>query len=59
MTDHQIELKESEKADLMEKEEPLKPYLKPYLEEMGDLRNLTLGPSPGIGESGFPMVFKA
>jgi hypothetical protein len=24
-----------------------KPYLKPYLEELGDLRNLTLGGSPG------------
>ena len=29
-----------------------KPYRKPQLEELGDLRTLTLGGSPGIGDSG-------
>ena len=29
-----------------------KPYRKPQLEVLGDLRSLTLGGSPGIGESG-------
>jgi hypothetical protein len=29
-----------------------KQYLKPILEELGDLRTLTLGGSPGVGESG-------
>ncbi len=30
----------------------LKPYVKPLLEPLGDLRSLTLGGSPGGGESG-------
>lgn len=29
-----------------------KPYHKPILEEMGDLRTLTLGGSPGYGDLG-------
>ncbi len=29
-----------------------KPYHKPQLEELGDLRTLTLGGSPGAGDSG-------
>lgn len=29
-----------------------KPYLKPFLTPLGDLRSLTLGGSPGIGDSG-------
>jgi hypothetical protein len=28
------------------------PYCKPILEELGDLRTLTLGGSPGAGDSG-------
>ena len=41
---------------------PRKPYHKPQLEELGDLRALTLGGSPGIGDSGmgypeFPIGF--
>lgn len=35
-----------------------KPYRKPQLEVWGDLRDLTLGPSPGVGESGQPGLFK-
>lgn len=35
-----------------------KPYRKPQLTLWGDLRDLTLGPSPGIGESGQPGLFK-
>ena len=35
------------------------PYRKPVLTEYGDLRDRTLGPSPGIGESGNPAVFRA
>jgi hypothetical protein len=31
-----------------------KPYRKPRLESLGDLRSLTLGGSIGIGESGSP-----
>lgn len=31
---------------------PRKPYHKPRLIEMGDLRTLTLGGSPGAGDSG-------
>jgi hypothetical protein len=29
-----------------------KPYRKPHLEELGDLRSMTLGGSPGINDSG-------
>ncbi len=36
-----------------------KPYAPPRLTAYGDLRTLTLGPSPGIGESGNPAVFRA
>ncbi len=36
-----------------------KPYSPPRLITYGDLRTLTLGPSPGIGESGNPAVFRA
>jgi hypothetical protein len=35
------------------------PYRKPVLTEYGDLREMTLGPSPGIGESGNPAVFRS
>jgi hypothetical protein len=31
-----------------------KPYVKPRLIELGDLRSLTLGASPGLFESGPP-----
>jgi len=31
---------------------PRKFYRKPYLQELGDLRSLTLGGSPGAGDSG-------
>lgn len=33
-------------------DQPRKPYKKPCLEELGDLRTLTLGPSPGPFDSG-------
>lgn len=41
------------------KARPKKPYRRPQLLLWGDLRDLTLGPSPGIGESGNPALFKA
>jgi hypothetical protein len=31
---------------------PRKPYAGPVLEPLGDLRNITLGTSLGVGESG-------
>jgi hypothetical protein len=34
------------------KHRPRKPYHRPGLEKLGDLRTLTLGGSPGTGESG-------
>lgn len=41
---------------------PRRPYLSPRLVELGDLRSLTLGGSPGAGDSGIgsprkPLVF--
>ncbi len=38
---------------------PKRPYEPPRLVLFGDLRTLTLGPSPGIGESGNPALFKS
>ena len=37
---------------------PKKPYHRPQLTLWGDLRDITLGPSPGVGESGTPGMFK-
>lgn len=36
-----------------------RPYHPPRLTLLGDLREVTLGPSSGIGESGNPVVFRA
>lgn len=36
-----------------------KQYSSPHLVSYGDVRDLTLGPSPGVGESGNPAVFRA
>lgn len=35
-----------------------KPYARPKLENFGDLRDITLGPSPGLNESGNPYTLK-
>jgi len=35
-----------------------KPYERPALRELGDVRGITLGGSPGAGESGFTTLFK-
>ncbi len=38
---------------------PLRPYRKPCLAVFGDVRDATLGsPTPGIGDSGNPSLFK-
>ena len=31
-------------------------YARPQLEILGDLRNLTLGGTPGVGDSGNPLI---
>ncbi len=36
-----------------------RPYTPPRLTRLGDLHDVTLGPSAGIGESGNPVVFRA
>ena len=38
---------------------PRRPYQPPRLVRYGDVRDVTLGPSPGVGESGAPGVLKA
>jgi hypothetical protein len=38
--------------ELEKNEKTRKPYRKPQLGSLGDLRSLTLGGSPGTGESG-------
>lgn len=35
-----------------------KPWRAPFLRRLGDLRGLTLGPSPGLGESANPSTFR-
>jgi len=35
-----------------------RPYAPPRLEALGDLRTLTLGGSPGLGDSGDPLNFE-
>lgn len=35
-----------------------KPYEKPQLRVLGDLRGMTFGPSPGIGDSVLPATRK-
>jgi len=37
---------------------PRKRWSAPRLRRHGDLRSLTLGPSPGTGESGNPAIFR-
>jgi len=42
--------------------QPRRPYMSPRLVDLGDLRSLTLGGSPGAGDSGIgsprkPLVF--
>ncbi len=52
-----MENQEPEKAPQMaEKIEPRKPYSPPKLEEYGDVRELTLGPSKGVGDSTNPLT---
>jgi hypothetical protein len=46
----QSEIKILTKKD--QSEPPRKPYLAPKLEEIGDLRSLTLGGTPGTGDTG-------
>ena len=35
-----------------------KPYRTPSLQKFGNIREVTLGGSPGLGDSGFPTVFR-
>lgn len=35
-----------------------RPYRAPRLTLYGDVRDLTMGPSDGIGESGMPLLFR-
>lgn len=37
---------------------PKRPYRSPRLETLGDVRSLTLGGSPGVGDSGDPFNFE-
>lgn len=46
------EIPEAKQTPLLVADRTLKPYHKPWLLELGDLRTLTLGGSPGVGDSG-------
>lgn len=53
------EAKASDRISAVPTGEPRRPYTRPRLEELGTLFDLTLGPSPGVGESGSPTIFRA
>jgi hypothetical protein len=36
-----------------------RPYARPEIAELGDVRTVTLGPSAGQGESGSPLTLRA
>ena len=38
--------------------QPKKRYQKPRLTHRGDVRDVTMGPTPGVGESGNPTNFR-
>lgn len=38
---------------------PKRPYRSPRLIALGELLDVTMGPSPGLGESGNPAVFRS
>lgn len=38
---------------------PRAPWQTPRIEILGDLRQLTMGPSPGTGDSANPAIFQA
>lgn len=46
-----------ETSSSIESSKPKKPYEKPELICYGDVRDITLGPSPGFGESGAGVFF--
>lgn len=52
------QLVSSTHAAASHEELPKKAYRRPRLTLWGDLRDVTLGPSPGVGESGTPGMFK-
>ena len=45
-------------VDAVIENRPKKPYQKPRLIHHGDVRDVTMGPTPGIGESGAPSNFR-
>ena len=50
--------KENEQNKFKPNKVERKVYQKPLLEELGDLRALTLGVSPGVGDSADPVNFQ-
>jgi hypothetical protein len=52
MSEHETE--QTKLEDISEVETIRKPYVKPQVLELGDMRTTTIGPTPGIGESGSP-----
>ena len=52
MKDEQAQAKASSKTAV--KSEPARRYLPPRVEPLGDVRDLTFGGSPGVGDSGPP-----
>lgn len=59
MKTNPLQIIELETKDVQIREKNIrKSYCKPRLNELGDLRNLTLGPTPGTLESNGPGTLK-
>jgi hypothetical protein len=59
MTDFENQSTESEAQIVVDENKKLLPYQKPLLQNLGDLRTFTLGPTPGVGESANVLLLKA
>lgn len=47
-----------ERTGIVWPEAERRPWSPPRLRVLGELRSVTMGPSPGIGESGTPVAFR-
>jgi hypothetical protein len=54
MIRNNIQIPDEPQTSVESSVKPRRNYRKPKLEDLGDLRTLTLGGSPGVGDSGNP-----
>ena len=58
MTEREITTGMDSAGEPPREQKPRRPYRAPRLEVLGDVRDLTLGGSPGVGDSGDPFNFE-